>query len=391
MTTSMSAFRTVCAKEIVDNSRDRRSLLTALLSPLLGPLSLLLLFGVISDAREKAEAPKVPIIGREHAPVLVGWLERAGVVVEAPPADPEDAVRKGTVDVVVVFDAGFGEALRAGRPGIVELIVDESRQSSAATVGRVQGLLQAYGAEVGALRLLSRGVDPQLSRAVSVQSRDVGTPLSKAAMLLGVMPLFLLMACFMGGTYVAIDVTAGERERGSIEGLLMNPVSSTPIVLGKIAAVFLFGVVGIVVACAAFVVVVAVLPFEDLGVKLTLSPLTAAGVVAMLLPVVLLGSALQVAVGVVSRSFKTAQAAISFVMLLPTLPGAALSVFPQQPTLSLMSVPTVGHNILMTRLIRGEPIDPVHVLVAGVVVIAVAAICAAVAIRLFGPRLVVGR
>lgn len=391
MTTPTAAFSTVLRKEVIDNGRDRRSLLTALLSPLLGPLSLILMFFVIADAREKSEAPKVPVIGREHAPVLVGWLERAGVVVQPAPADPEDAVRRGEVDVVVVIDAGFGEALRAGRPAIVELIVDESRQAGAATVGRVRALLEGYGAEVGALRLLARGVDPTVGRAVSVQSRDVGTPMSKAAMLLAVMPLFLLMACFMGGTYVAIDVTAGERERGSIEALLMNPVSPTPIVLGKIAAVFVFGVVGIVVAAAGFVVAVAALPFETLGIRLGLSPLTALGVVAMLLPVVVLGSALQVAVGVVSRSFKTAQAAISFVMLLPTLPGAALSVFPQQPSLSLMAIPTVGHNILMTRLVRGEPIEALHVVVAGVVVLALAAVCTGVAVKLFGPRLVVGR
>jgi sodium transport system permease protein len=391
VTTPATAFSTVLRKEVIDNGRDRRSLLTALLSPLLGPLSLVLMFFVIADAREKAEAPKVPVVGREHAPVLVGCLEGAGVVVQPAPADPEDAVRRGEADVVVVIDAGFAEALRAGRPAVVELIVDESRQAGAATVGRVRALLEGYGAEVGALRLLARGVDPSVGRAVSVQSRDVGTPTSKAAMLLAVMPLFLLMACFMGGTYVAIDVTAGERERGSIEALLMNPVSPTPIVLGKIAAVFVFGIVGIVVAAAGFVVAVAALPFETLGIRLGLSPLTALGVVAMLLPVVVLGSALQVAVGVVSRSFKTAQAAISFVMLLPTLPGAALSVFPQQPSVSLMAIPTVGHNILMTRLVRGEPIEALHVVVAGVVVLALAVVFTAIAVKLFGPRLVVGR
>jgi sodium transport system permease protein len=391
MTTSTPAFLTVLRKELVDNARDRRSLLTALVSPLLGPMSLVLLFFVIADAREKSAAPKVPVIGREHAPVLVDWLERAGVVIQAAPTDPEGAVRRGDVDVVVVLDAGFGEALRSGRPAIVELIVDESRQAGAATVGRVRSLLSAYGAEVSALRLMARGVDPNVTRAVSIQARDVGTPLSRAAMLLMVMPLFLLMACFMGGTYVAIDVTAGERERGSIEALLMNPVSSTPLVLAKITAVFVFGVIGIVVAAAGFVVTVAALPFETVGIRLSLSPSTALAVVALLLPVVALGSALQVAVGVVSRSFKTAQAAISFVMLLPTLPGAALSVFPQQPTAALMAIPTVGHNVLMTRLVRGEPVDAGHVVIAGVVVLLLAAVCAWVAARLFGPRLVVGR
>lgn len=386
-----SAFRTVFFKEVVDNARDRRSLLTALFSPLLGPLALVLMFGVISDAREKSQAPKVPVIGREHAPVLVGWLERAGVVVEAAPADPEDDVRRGLHDVVVVIGPDFAVALREGRPAPVELIVDESRQSGAATVGRVQGLLGAWGAEVGALRLLVRGIDPGLMQGMSVQVRDVGTAESKAAMLLAIMPLFLLMACFMGGTYVAIDATAGERERGSIEALLLNPVGAGPIVLGKIAATTVFGMVGVVVAVVGFAVAVVAIPFEDLGITLTLSPLTATGIVLVLVPVVVLASALQIAVGVVSRSFKTAQAAISFVMLLPTLPGAALSVFPQQPTVALMAAPTVGHNILMMRLVRGEPIEGWHVLVATLGVTVVAVVCVVVAVRLFGPRLLVGR
>jgi sodium transport system permease protein len=386
-----SAFRTVFLKEVVDNARDRRSLLTALFSPLLGPLALVLMFGVISDAREKSLAPKVPVVGREHAPVLVGWLERAGVVVEAAPVDPEDDVRRGLHDVVVLIGPDFPIALREGRPAPVELIVDESRQSGAATVGRVQGLLGAWGAEVGALRLLVRGIDPGLMQGMSVQVRDVGTAESKAAMLLAIMPLFLLMACFMGGTYVAIDATAGERERGSIEALLLNPVGAGPIVLGKIAATAVFGMVGVAVAVAGFAAAVVAIPFEDLGITLTLSPLTATGIVVVLVPVVVLASALQIAVGVVSRSFKTAQAAISFVMLLPTLPGAALSVFPQQPTVALMAAPTVGHNILMMRLVRGEPIEAWHVLVATLGVTVVAAVCVVVAVRLFGPRLVVGR
>ncbi len=387
----MSPVVAVFRKEVQDNGRDKRSIATALVSPLMGPLALVLTFFLISDAQQKAEAPKVPIVGAQHAPVLVSWLEAQGVVVEEAPADPEAAVKNGDKDVVVVLDASFGEALRRGTPATVELIVDETRQSSMSTIGRVQGLLRAYGHEVGALRLLARGVDPSLTRAVSVQTRDVGTAASKAAMLLAIMPLFLVMACFMGGMYVAIDVTAGERERGSIEALLMNPVPAWALVGGKLAATVVFGAVGVVVSVLGFYVAVHAIPFDELGLTLSMPAAVAVGTTLLLLPVVVLGSALQLAVGVVSRSFKTAQAAISFVLLLPTLPGAALSVFPQQPSAALMAVPTVGHNILMMRLVRGEPIDPLHVAIATVGVLIAAAVCLAVSIKLFGPRLVVGR
>lgn len=391
MSQARGPVSTIFMKEVVDNARDRRSVLTALVTPLLGPMALVLMFNVIADAQEKAKSPKVPVVGRDNAPVLVNWLESQGVVVEAPPSDPIEAVRRGDNDVVVVIDNSFDEALRAGRPAVVEIIVDESRQQSASTVSRVRSLLSGYGRQIGALRLMLRGVDPQVGHAISVQSHDVGTAESRAAMLLAVMPLFLVMACFMGGTYVAIDVTAGERERGSIEALLLNPVPSWAMVTAKLGAVVVFGVIGVVVSVFGFVVAVYAIPFHKIGLTLTLSLSTATGVIVLLLPLVLLGSALQVAVGVVSRSFKTAQAAISFVMILPTLPGAALSVFPQQPTVGLMAIPTVGHNILMTRLIRGESIEAWQVLIATAGVVVVAAVCVAVSVKLFGPRLVVGR
>ena len=387
----LAAFSTVFVKEVVDNARDRRSLSTALLTPLLGPFALVLMFFALSDAKGKAEAPQVAVVGREHAPTLVGWLERQNVVVKDAPADPDDAVRTGLHDVVVIVPAEFGAQLREGKPAVIELVIDEGRQSAASTVGRIRGLLQAYSGEVGALRLLARGIDPGVITAVSVQARDVGTAQSKAAMLLASLPIFLLMACFVGGTYVAIDATAGERERGSIEALLLNPVGSGPVVLGKIAAASVYGFIGVVVAAIGFAIAVAVIPFYKLGIDISLSPTTALLVTLLLSPVVLLASALQTAVGVVSRSFKTAQSAISFVTLLPTLPGAALTLFPQQPSALLMLIPTVGHDILMMRVIRGESIDPLHVVIATIGVLVCGGAFAAVAVKLYGPRLVVGR
>lgn len=389
--TTIGAVRTVFAKEVVDNLRDKRSLTTALFSPLLGPFALILMFFALSDAREKAKAPELAIAGAEHAPTLVSWLKRQGVVVKDAPADLDGAVISGELDVVVVIDPAFGTQLRSGQPAVIVLVVDETRQAAGATIGRARGLLQAWGTEVGALRLLARGVDPAVTQAISVQSRDVGTTQGKAAIFLGAMPIFLLMACFMGGTYVAIDATAGERERGSIEALLMNPVGAAPVVVGKILATSVFAFVGVVISAIGFAIAVVAIPFDTIGFDIALSPATTAFVAVLLVPVVLLASALQIAVGVVSRTFKTAQSAISFVMFLPTMPGAALTLFPQQPSTSLMLIPTVGHDVLMMRLIRGEPIEAVHVVVATVAVLALAGVLALVAIRLWGPRLVVGR
>lgn len=387
----MGPISTVFRKEVVDNARDRRSFSTALISPLMGPLAMVLVFGALSQAKEKAQAPHVPIAGQEHAPVLVAWLEKQGVVVEAPPEDPVAAVKGGKADVVVIIPEGFGEQLRRGEPALVELVLDQSRQDAASTVGRVRSLLGAYGGEVGALRLLARGTDPSIMRAVVIHDRDVGTSQSKTAILLGVMPIFLLMACFIGGSYVAIDATAGERERGSMEALLMNPVSASSLVLGKLLAATVYGFVGVAIALGGFAVALALIPFDEIGLEVSLPPTTLVAMLLLLTPVTLLASAVQVAVGVASRSFKTAQAAISVVMLLPTLPGAALTIFPQQPTLKLLLVPTVGHDILVMRLLRGEDVLPWQVAVAVGGVLVCTAVVTVIAVKLFGPRLVVGQ
>ncbi len=387
----MSVAGTVFVKEARDNARDRRALSTALMMPLMGPFSLILLFFAFSDIQEKQTAPKVPVVGREHAPVLVAQLVRSGVVVEEAPADPIAAVKNGKVDIVMVIPATFGEDLRAGRPAVVELIVDESRQSSGVILGRVRATLSQYGSQIGALRLVARGIDPSLMQAVSVSARDVGTAQGKTALLLGVMPLFLLLACFMGGTYVAIDVTAGERERGSLEALLLNPVRARDLVVGKLLVAFVFGLLGVVVAALGFVVAVVAIPFSDIGLDIQLSPLLAFAIVALLLPVVALGASLQIFVGTLCKTFKTAQAAISFVMIAPSIPGALLMLFPQQPTTTMMLIPTLGHDILMMRLIRGEPIEAADVALASASVLALAALLVAGTTALFGPRLIVGR
>jgi len=113
--------------------------------------------------------------------------------------------------------------------------------------------------------------------------------------------------------------------------------------------------------------------------------------VILLVPMALLGAAVQVFVGTLSRSFKTAQAAISFVSLVPAIPGALLAVFPQEPTVGLLACPSVGHALLMDRLLRGEPIEANSVVVVVVGVVAVAGALAASTVRLFGPRLLAGR
>lgn len=386
----MNAFGVVFSKECVDNLRDRRALTTALVMPLLGPLMVVGVFFAIKDAETKSRTPHLPVVGADHAPELVRWLAQQGVAIEAPPDDAEAAVRDGKVDLVVRLDASFGAALRAGTPAPVEIVCDPSRQNTTPLLERTEGLLRQYGQTVGALRLMARGVDPQLVAAVAVARVDVGARDAKKALLLASLPLFLLMACFLGGTYVAIDVTAGERERGTLEPLLLNPVAPRELVLAKIAATAVFALASLVVGLVAFAVVVPAVPFDEIGLDLRVAPRVTFGYLALFLPTALAAAALQVVVGVLSKSTKTAQATLGFIILVPVLPGVIVSLFPQQPALWNCSVPFLGESILAMRLLRGEDVEALHWAANVGAELALAGALTLLAARLFGARMLSG-
>ncbi len=383
----MRAFRVIFQKEVRDNLRDRRALTTALIMPLLGPLTLVAAFFAIQQAEEKTREPHVPVVGADNAPELVHFLEGQGVVVEAAPADPEAAVRSQQADVVLRIPADFGAHLRDATPASVELVCDPARQDAVPTLDRVQHLLEGYGHEIGSLRLLVRGVDPSIVEALRVERDVVSAPQAQKALFLASLPLFVLMSCFVCGLYIAIDITAGERERGSLEPLLLNPVSTLQIVLAKVAATMVFAVIGVAAGIAAFAVVIPSVPFARIGVDLHVAPSVIAGYALLFLPTTLLAASLQIFVGTLSKTPKAAQATLGLMMMIPIVPGVMVTMFPRQPTLALCAVPTLGESILAQRLLRGEDIVALYWVVNAGVDVVVAAVLVALTVRLFGPRM----
>ena len=384
----MSVFSAVLRKELLDNARDRRALSTALLvTPLMGPLMLLLSFSLMSDMIETAKAPKVPVVGREHAPELVTFLVQQGVEVLPPPADAEQVVRDQQHDAVVIIPADFNEALHEGRAAVVEIVADSTRTRAGATAGRIEELVTRYGATIGSLRLLLRGVDPQVAQPVAVERREVASAQAEGAFLLGVLPLMLLMACFLGGMYVAIDATAGERERGSLEPLLYQPIRPFEVMAAKILATSVFAFAACASSIAAFAVVLPLIPLETLGVTVHLDVALALRLLSLLLPTLLLGAASLLVIGTMSKTFRTAQAAVSVVVLVPMLPGLVTTMFPQKPALPWALVPALGESVMAMALVRGEEVAVGLQLGLALTDLTVAAALLWVAARLFGPRL----
>ncbi len=383
----MNRIQTIFQKEITDNLRDRRSLLSALLYPLLGPAILIAIFYAIGNlANEQSEKPlNLPVIGAENAPNLVEFLRQANVAIQPPPADAEALVREGELDVVLVIPNGFGAALTSGEPAPVRLILDESRQSASQSIDRVRTLLGAYNNQIGRMRLAARGVSPIVVDVLAIETVDLSTPQSQVANLLNLVPYFIIFSIFMGGMYLAIDTTAGEKERGSLEPLLTTPATHADLVLGKMGATLVFTAVAVVETVVGFILGVNLLPLEQMiGVKISLTPQLALGILALAAPMMLLASALQMIVATATKGTKEAQTYLGFLPMIPAMPGMFLAFFPVKPELWNMAIPTFGQQILINRLMRGEGIAPLHVALNTTVTILVSLLLVWVAIRLYG-------
>ncbi len=373
----------VARKELRDHARDLRSVLSALLFPLLGPVALGLMFQVIASWTAKDTTLALPTVGKEHAPALVEFLARHGVAVEDAPADYEEGVKTGKLDVVVVLTAEYPVAFAEGRPAPVSVLIDSSRTKAHARALRVRRLLEGYSAQIGSLRLLARGVSPELAAPLAMQEIDLATPERMAATLLGSIPMFLVFAAFAGGMYVAIDVTAGERERGSFEPLLLCPVSRGALVAGKWLATVVAALLALLVSIVAFAAAARLMPLASLGVKVRFGPTEMAYVLAAAVPLALFASALQMLLSTLAKSFKEAQTYLQLFLMLPFLPAVYIALAPIEPKLWMMAIPILGQDLLLADVMRGEPMSALPLSVAALVSAALTFVCLLVTARLF--------
>ena len=317
-----------------ENLRDRRTLISAFLTgPLLGPILFVMLINVtLNRELDKADKPlPVPVIGAEYAPNLLDALREGGVVVKPAVADPARTVHEQDADVVLRIAPDYGKAWRKGESGQVELFYDSSRRD-ANTLGRSRR--QAGGIATPASRVRCgwwrAGFRPGTAWPLQVARRDQATPQSRAVLMFAMLPYFFVITIFMGGMYLAIDLTAGERERQSLEPLFANPVSRWKILCGKLAAICTFSIASLLITLVAFAVVGQFIPAEKIGMELDLGVHFGANVLLLMLPLVLLLAALQSMVAAFAKSYREAQTYISLLMLVPIIPSARAVVHADQ-------------------------------------------------------------
>ena len=345
----------VYRKELKDGLRDRRSIFSLALSSLIGPLLISFMFTSIAGRQRAAEDLKIPIAGVEHAPALIQWLkQQSGIEITAAPADPERAVRDGKEDVVVIIDKDYARNFSRLLPGKVRLVGDVTRDTARPKLTRVRRLINAYSSEIGGLRLVARGVSPAIATPVRVEDVEVSSAQQRAAKILGVLPMFIIMAAFVGGLQLASDSTAGERERGSLEPLLLNPVPRASLVAGKWLAAATFGAAAVLFSTVLSVAAMSRIPMQDLGARFRFGPEQILSLVSLAVPLALFGAALVLFVAMFARSFKEAQSYLSAIVLIPMMPGMFSMLYPMDGRPWLAPIPVVGQYALASDVIGGN-------------------------------------
>jgi len=383
----MRTFLTVLRKEIVDNLRDRRSLVTALImGPIFGPVlfAFVMNFSIERFLDDAETVMELPVIGQAHAPNLLRFLASHNIdIVAGPEGSAAEAVKAGRHDFVLVIPERFGDQLRDTIPARIELYSDTANSEGRKEVRRVQSALASYNRQLATLRLSSRGVNPSIFRAINVDEIDVSTPGGRSAMLLGMMSYFTIFALLMGGMSLAIDTTAGERERGSLEPLLALPVTRTQLILGKIAAACVFMLFSLLLCLLSFYALLSFMPLEQLGMTPNFGLNVVAAAFLLLAPFVLVGASLMTLVASFTKSYKEAQTWLSIVLLTPTLPILIVSILALRPQLEFMFVPSLSQHLLLVDMIKNEPLNSGHVAISVLSTLAVGALLTWVCARLY--------
>lgn len=390
----MKKIWVIFEKEMLDNLRDYRSWVTGVFWALFGPLILggmiMLLGNTIRDKVE--ESLRLPVLGAENAPTLIAFLEQQDVTIEPAPADPESAVIAGDINVALIIPPDYGENFSAGETAKVRLVFDSTRQSAMPDINRTQTLLESYSGYIGILRLSLRGVNPEVMRVVQVEEVDTATPQSQALIFLSMLPYFIIFAIFNGASPVITDATAGERERGSLEPLLINPLPRGWVAIGKMLSAIPFATFNLIITLAGFAAIFTILPVEELlGVQIGFDLGTLFAVFLLCLPIVFLACAIQTLIASFTKTTKEAGTYLPFVGLIPSLPGIALAFLPVKPDLWTMLIPTFGQQILINQFLRSEPILASNIAISTGLTLLLSALITWGAIKLYeNERIVIG-
>ncbi len=362
----MNAIFVIYRKEISDAMRDRRTLLMVLLSALLFvPLLLLIVSEVMSQVESQEVKRTVLAVNIQQAPGLENFILRQGYQVLAAPKDYEEKLRnKELTQPVLLVPENFDTQLAQGQKVTLEMVFDTSNRQAQLGLAPLNRLLDNYIQEMAALNLMMRGVAPEMLQLLEVKERHLSLPDERKVTFTGMLPMALIMAIVIGGMFAAIDTTAGERERGSLEPLMMNPVSGWQLAVGKWAAVATVSMLVVLLTVLSFFPSQWLIRNEALRAEFQFGLHDALRFLLVLLPLAASLSALQVAIALTCKSFKEAQVRNQILsMAVPMAPMLLMFNTGREPAW-FQWAPVVAQNVMMNHILKGEAVGMISIGIA---------------------------
>jgi len=388
----MKGLNTVLRKEVKENFRDRRAIFNSLLlGPILFPMMFVALVWFTTSAEEERSEKtlEVPVVGADNAPSLVRFLEQMGMVIKPAPADPEEVVRSQDEMVILRITPEYGEKWELGEPAPVEVIADPSRRESEVAIRRVKALLAAYGQQIGVLRLHLRGVAPQAATPIMIRDVDLSTAKSRAILAMIFLPYVLMITAFTGGMHLAMDTTAGEKERKSLEPLLINPVPRWQIMTGKLMTTMIFAMASLTLTLLSFKLVLPLMPIGTFGVDLSITTHAMLLILLVIAPVAILAASLLTLLASFAKTYREAQSYMGLVVMIPLIPSIIFMSNPIRPDTWMMSIPLFSQNLLIGEIVRDEVVSPLWYALSIGSTLLIGLALAAVAANLYNrPRLI---
>ena len=354
----MSIMSIVAKKEFRDGVRDKRALLSAFFFPLSAPLFIYFLLNAVIEMSQVDETVSVPIYGADAAPGLIAYLTEAGIDVDHRDPQTLDEVKSQvadqTLDFALMIPEDFQDTMASYQPPDLLIVSDSSRNDVAAQVGQLRRVLNQYNQELISLRLIARGVSPKVTIGARPITIDVASDQKRTANVLNFIPIYVLMAAFVAGLGIAIDGTAGERERKSLEPLLINPIRPIDIIFGKWFASGTFALLGMLATLVLCVVAMFALPIEEIGLSFEISTKQALALLMVSLPVPYIAASLQILLGLFAKSFKDAQSYIGILVILPMVPVIIRQFMPFVTEPWMAGIPIFAQSVLMMDVLAGS-------------------------------------
>lgn len=386
--TMLSNITTIWHKELIDTVRDRRALLQSLLMPLfLGMMYAVIspILGSIGEAR--AEEPlTIPTQGLDYADeMLISIMGDMGITLVPFEGDLTTAVSSGHEAAGLIIPAGFSEKILNEEPLDLQLLANPTSGGvfgGGVSASRLNAAFLVYNQSVAARRLAQYQLDPRLIAPVILHTQDLSTPAQRAGQVAAIfLPMLVAIMGIQGGLFIAIDVTAGEKERNTFEALLVTPASDLEIYVGKLLAVFVMSFVPVILTLTGFWAASNLLP-ESMtdGAFLPFSVIVQT--LLLTIPLVLAGNVILMIISVRTKAFKDAQSAAApliFVVLIASM----FAAFAPPTNLLLFMIPFYGTSAVVGQLAVAGTASALFVAATLVGNLLTVAVGTGVALRLF--------